>query len=52
MSVVDVQGRAARVWSNLVLNGQQSCLSRLAFWLHHVVVEQGDARGVQRLVIK
>ena len=53
VSVVDVQGRAARVWSNLVLNGQtELSLEGLHPGFYHVVVEQGDARGVQRLVIK
>lgn len=53
VSVVDVQGRAARVWGNLVLNGQtELSLEGLHPGFYHVVVEQGDARGVQRLVIK
>lgn len=53
VSVVDVQGRAARVWDNLVLNGQtELSLEGLHAGFYHVVVEQEGARGVQRLVIK
>ena len=53
VSVVDVQGRAARVWDNLVLNGQtELSLEGLRAGFYHVVVEQEGARGVQRLVIK
>jgi hypothetical protein len=53
VSVVDVQGRAARVWDNLVLNGQtELSLEGLRTGFYHVVLEQEGARGVQRLVIK
>ena len=53
VSVVDAQGRAARVWDNLVLNGQtELSLEGLRAGFYHVVVEQEGARGVQRLVIK
>ena len=53
VSVVDVQGRAARVWNNLVLNGQtELSLEGLRAGFYHVVVEQEGARGVQRLVMK
>jgi len=53
VSIVDVQGRAARVWNNLVLNGQtELSLEGLRAGFYHVVVEQEGARGVQRLVIK
>ncbi|MGB2470373.1 MAG: T9SS type A sorting domain-containing protein, partial [Flavobacteriales bacterium] len=53
VSIVDAQGRAARVWNNLVLNGQtELSLGGLRAGFYHVVVEQEGARGVQRLVIK
>ena len=53
LSVVDIQGRVARVWNNLVLNGQiELSLEGLRSGFYHVVVEQEDARGVQRLLIK
>ena len=53
VSVVDVQGRAARVWNNLVLNGQtELSLEGLRDGFYHVVVVQDGARIAHRLVIK